>query len=76
MIAAWHDDFTVSVEETMVYPIEKVPFPTVTLCPQNTIFGSTVEFPSILLIQFLIFKVVYDMISISCVQLCDASILQ
>ena len=36
LIAAWHDDFTVSVEETMIYPIEKVPFPTVTLCPQNT----------------------------------------
>ena len=36
LIAAWHDDFTVSVEETMIYPIEKVLFPTVTLCPQNT----------------------------------------
>ena len=32
---AWSMNPTVSIMETMSHPIEKVEFPTVTLCPEN-----------------------------------------
>ena len=33
---AWNDFPTIAISETMTYPIEKVTFPAVTLCPQNS----------------------------------------
>ena len=33
--SAWSKNPTLTIIETMTYPIEQVPFPAVTLCPQN-----------------------------------------
>ena len=32
----WYDSPTVTVLDTMTYPIEELTFPTVTICPQNS----------------------------------------
>ena len=32
----WYDSPTVTVLDTMTYPIEELTFPTVTVCPQNS----------------------------------------
>ena len=34
-LIVWSENPTITIIETMSYPIEKVIFPTVTLCPQN-----------------------------------------
>ena len=34
--SVWYDSPTITVLETMTYPIEELTFPTVTLCPQDT----------------------------------------
>ena len=33
---AWNENPTITIIETMAYPIEKVIFPTVTICPQTS----------------------------------------
>ena len=33
---AWSNSPTVTVLETLTYPIEELPFPTVTLCPRDS----------------------------------------
>ena len=35
LIIVWAANPTITVSETMTYPIEKVLFPTVTICPTN-----------------------------------------
>ena len=32
----WYDSPTVTVLDTMTYPIEELTFPTITICPQNS----------------------------------------
>ena len=34
--SVWYESPTITVLETMTYPIEELTFPTVTLCPQDT----------------------------------------
>ena len=35
-LTAWNENPTITIIETISYPIEKVTFPTVTICPQNS----------------------------------------